>query len=554
MRIKAVGLSVMAAAAAALVAACGGGGGGGSVGGTSAIQLSGVAATGLALANSAVDVKCASGTGTATTDESGSYTVTVTDGTMPCLIKVTGTANGVEVTLHSLAEGSGTTATANVTPLTELILARATGMAPAALFEGFSADAAPTGTALSQATTDILTALGDAAGIDLSGVDPFKGALVAATPGNLSGGNAYDQLLDQLGTVVTPAMLPQVVSQVASTAGGTSALVTLETVIANVGNGTLAGCPQALSGKYRVIDYDGETMEVELNFKAMTATGDVAIPMVASESQACEVTVQDHVGDINDAGPTTIVFGPSGAGALRDSRGMAFIFPAQSHTLASVAGKWEFLESGINEANQGEHWVGEFDVAADGKATVCDYSVGGSDFGPCAVDTDEEVSFSVSGDRFLLNYGGDTSFVFGFRAPNGTLTLFGTNNPLGNDAPGILKSSFVLTRPQVVTSGPVGTVSKFWDVTQTFPGGEPATTFAADSITVTALEGNAQTRTRTSDNRVDTFVLNSPVQGMRYRAPGTLSGVYQRFLPGTGMAMYIDDMPGHFAGITVTRP
>lgn len=567
MNIKALGLTAVAVSVAALVAACGGGGGGDSAvtPAQSGVVLSGVAATGLALANSAVDVKCAAGTGSATTNEAGAYTVTVTDGALPCIVKVTGTSNGVAVTLHSVAEagttsGNTTTATANVTPLTELILARAGGTLPSDLFTNFGTGTAVTAAALTQATTDILAAIGTAAGVDLSGVDPFKASLVAATPDNLSGGNDYDKLLDQIGTTLSAASLPQVVSQVASTVGST-APVTLTEVVANVSKGSLAGCPQALSGKYRVLDYIGASDVVDIDFGAMSLTaGDEVVTLTANASQPCEFLANGSV-------PTTVVIGPSGAGAIRDGERIGYIFPVQSHAFSSVQGKWEFLESGINEQQQGEHFIGEMDVAADGKVTVCDYAVMSNSFTTCTVDTEEAVTLHASGDTFILNYGQQVSQVYGFRAPDSSLTLFGTSNRFGNTAANFLKTSFVLTRPQTAVSPAVGSVSKYWDFLQTYApptSGAPEGTLtvipSADQVTVTAASATSQTRTRGSDGRIDTYQLNQPIAGLRSRAQGTsnlgtsLSAVHQRFLPGVGMSVYIDGMPGHFAGVVVARP
>ncbi|KQT10382.1 hypothetical protein ASG30_11105 [Ramlibacter sp. Leaf400] len=569
-------MTAVAVSVAALVAACGGGGGGGdsatATPAQSGVVLSGVAATGLALANSAVDVKCAAGTGSATTNDAGSYTVTVTDGALPCIVKVTGTANGVAVTLHSVAEagttnGSTTTATANVTPLTELILARAGGTLPSDLFTNFGTGTAVTAAALTQATTDILAAIGTAAGVDLSGVDPFKAALVAATPGNLSGGNDYDKLLDQIGTTLSVASLPQVVSQVASTVGST-APVTLTEVVANVSKGSLAGCPQALSGKYRLLDYVGATDVVDIDFGAMSLTaGEEVVTLTANSTQPCEFLANGSV-------PTTVVIGPSGAGAIRDGERIGYIFPVQAHSFASVQGKWEFLESGINETQQGEHWIGEMDIAADGKVTVCDYDVAQNNFSSCVVDTDEAASLQQSGDALVLNYGQTTGLVYGFRGPNGALTLFGTYNPTGNTASGFLKTNFVLTRPQRNDTQAVGSISKFWDIAQLYQptstsGGQPvlfAGAPARNSITVTASTETSVTRQLTSsgtDNgRIDTVQLNNPIPGLRSRAEGpsnlsgqTISAVYIRNLPGTNMSVAIDAMATrHFMSLTVTRP
>ena len=557
MRLKAAGLSVMAAAAAALVAACGGGGGGAAgVGDTPAIQLSGVAATGLALANSAVDVKCASGTGTATTNESGSYTVTVTDGTMPCLIKVTGTANGVEVTLHSMAEGgttsgSTTTATANVTPLTEMILARAAGTLPANLFENFGSATATAVTAatLSQAKTDVLAALSTLAGVDLGSIDPFTTALVAATASNPTGGNDYDKALDAIGTKVSAAALPQVVSQIASSAGGSSAPVTLDQVVANVSKGSLAGCPQALSGKYRIVDYVGASDEVEFDFSAMEViASDGTFNLIASESQACEFTAMGTA-------QTTIVIGPSGAGATRDAERVGYVFPVQSHALDSITGKWEFLESGINEGNQGEHWIGKMTVAADGKVEVCDYEVMSNNFDACPIDTDEAVSIQASGGSFVLNYGDSVSRVYGFRAPNGSLTLFGSNGS-GEDDAGTLRTVFVMSRPAEAPQQALGLVTRYWDVLQRYNGvtlGTPPV--SADQLTVTESDSAAGTvtRTRLSDGRVDTWQVNHPITGLRSRSGA--EAFYGRAIPGLGMQVGIDaQSSAHIYSISIARP
>lgn len=585
MKLKAFSLTAAAVSVAALVAACGGGGDGGvtATPTQASLQLSGVAATGLAMASSPVDVKCASGTGTATTNASGGYTVTVTDGTLPCIVKVTGLVNGVEVTLHSLAQAgttsnSSTTATANVTPLTEMILARAVGTLPSDLFANFGSGSAVTSTAITQASTDVLAALSTAAGVDLTTIDPFSTPLVAATSANPTGGNNYDKLLDQLGTVVSPATLAQVVSQIASTSGS-GAPTTLSEVVTNISKGSLAGCPQALSGKYRIIDYIGTSDVVDIDFGAGTLTAADGDHAITPGSQACEFSVAGSVS-------TTVVIGPAGAGVTRDAERAGFIFPVQAHSFASVQGKWEFLESGVEEAsfsNKARHWVGEMNVAADGKVTVCDYDVPANNFSACVVDTEEAASIQASSDgTFNLQYGSGSSPVYGFRAPNGALTLFGTNNPSGSLAPEVLKSSFVLTRPQTLSAPAVGTESKFWDITQNVTldssnntvlnlGGDPAMTtgaIARNSTIITATTETSITRKLTSsgsDNgRVDTLTLNNPIPGMRSRPQGVdnstgtsipYSAVITRGVPGTGINIALDNrVDRHFMSYSVTRP
>lgn len=150
--------------------------------------ITGVAATGLAIANTAVSGRCATGTVDGTTDASGNYVLHIGTGvTLPCLLRVASTPP-----LHTLATNTGTN---NITPVSELIVARAAGTADtAALFSGTALNLAALATRLEAATHDIRTQLGGL-GITLPD-NPLTAPLVAATatPG---GGNAFDQALDQ---------------------------------------------------------------------------------------------------------------------------------------------------------------------------------------------------------------------------------------------------------------------------------------------------------------------------------------------------------------------
>src|SRR5690349_4460247 len=125
-------LGVIAAMLVAIgLAACGGGGGGGAVvpgGSAAALTLNGTAAQGAAIAGRPVDAKCVAGTGSATTAADGSYTLTITAGTLPCVLRVT-LASGAS--LHTLAVGPGPTLVANLTPATQLIVASLVARDPA---------------------------------------------------------------------------------------------------------------------------------------------------------------------------------------------------------------------------------------------------------------------------------------------------------------------------------------------------------------------------------------------------------------------------------------
>jgi len=148
-----------------------------------------------AIAGRTVEAKCASGSASATTGPDGSYRIDASALTLPCALRVT-TADGTK--LHSLALGSSGAVTANLTPATELVVARAAGADPDAYFSAFAAAAANTlSGAKVQAADAAVVDMIKGSGVDLSGVGgALAGALVAAN--GAIAGNAYDKALDAL--------------------------------------------------------------------------------------------------------------------------------------------------------------------------------------------------------------------------------------------------------------------------------------------------------------------------------------------------------------------
>lgn len=550
------------------LAGCGGNGngdatgdGGGSAAPANEVKLSGTAASGLALADSTVDVKCVSGTGTAVTNATGGYTVTVTDGALPCVIKVTGTADGVPVTLHSVAEagttsGSTTTATANVTPLTEMVMAQLAGGMPASLFDSFGAGSTVTSAQLSAATTTLLTALGTATGIDLSAIDPFKATLVPAT--STTAGNAYDDALEALKAKISLETLPLVVNQIASASAASSdsgtAPITLTEVLEAASAGTLQNCPSALSGKYRVIDFRGATQVVQLDFgRNKVIDGTTELDITPSTTQNCEFTVADGNG-------TAVVFGPSGVGALRDNDTTGFIFPVQSLAYSAIEGEWRFVESGIEESGDPTHFVGKINFGADRAVTVCDYDVAGGITSTCTPDDESPQAPQERSDGgFTMMYGDGPVTFYGYRTPAGRLTLFGSSNTDGSSAPGILQTHFVAFKPAPIVLPELNTVRKTWDVVMFGPtigdslASEP---LLRVSQTITAVDSTNGTYSRVRDVRpdlTDVFSINKPLSGMVER---TVRPIYAANLPGLGMNVAIN-APGNtnfLYSTTVNRP
>ncbi len=118
-------------AATLTLAACGGGGGSSSPANPS---ITGLAATGGALAAAAVTAKCTSGAAVSgTTGADGTFSLELAGGqALPCMVEV---VSGT-VTLHGFAVAAGHI---NVTPLTELVISKALGSNPAAAFVIFDA-------------------------------------------------------------------------------------------------------------------------------------------------------------------------------------------------------------------------------------------------------------------------------------------------------------------------------------------------------------------------------------------------------------------------------
>lgn len=112
MRFSKFPLASLVLGCSALLAACGGGGGGGSF-----LTVNGTAATGAPLVGT-VTATCKTGTGTATSNPDGSYTVLVSNGVGPCLLSITSGST----TLYSVTSGSGATQTGNITPMTNLLV------------------------------------------------------------------------------------------------------------------------------------------------------------------------------------------------------------------------------------------------------------------------------------------------------------------------------------------------------------------------------------------------------------------------------------------------
>ena len=154
-------------------------------------QLAGIAAVGAPIANGAVQVRCAGATSAVlqtTTSATGAWQVNTTGQALPCAARVSGGNLPAGQALHSVALEFGTL---NLTPLTDLIVANATGRAPG-LWWGSTgpADLASfSAPGVSQALNQVRSALGLA---PLQTLDPRTVAFTA-TPKD-----AVDAMLEAL--------------------------------------------------------------------------------------------------------------------------------------------------------------------------------------------------------------------------------------------------------------------------------------------------------------------------------------------------------------------
>ena len=215
------------------LAACGGG----SSAPPSFLTITGSAATGAALSGATVSVTCVTGTGTATTQNGGSYSVTVVNGTGPCVITVTSGATVLTSITPPIA--AGTSAVANVTPITTAIVQALL------VAKGDSPTASPT----DLATTKYAPTAADLTNAVASTITAVNAALPAGAPKlaagtDLLGGtynpNSSSDPVDQVLVALTTNNLTTSTGQIVATVQNTVTATVQTTVKANTGTGAVS--------------------------------------------------------------------------------------------------------------------------------------------------------------------------------------------------------------------------------------------------------------------------------------------------------------------------
>ena len=505
--------------------------------------FSGTAATGAALANATVTITCASGTGTTTTATNGSYTKDLTGITLPCALKAA-SSDGTTV-LYSVTTATATsssTQVANITPLTQLLVASLAGTDPATFFDTVTSSPASitsvvTASAVSTAQTAVLTLLSDA-GIDTSSLTStglISGSLVAGS------NTGYDGILESLYTLITSTIDSNPVTALASL---TTTVATTSTAT-TTGTTNVASLPAALllktadtncsalrSGDYWAISPTmGGTIANQYTSGSYNASTKAATNLVggstvfSNASTTCRYLAADGVSDIvvSQAGLVVARY-RDGSNVYR----LGFAIPKQTIALSELAGTWNAL--GFSTTTAGTSYKGEMWTATVGSAGVTSDAIGCDGTSPTstcsAVSTSNLPTFSSNSDGgFNVTtpaFPTDISRAFAYRAGNGDLMLVMVD---GDGSVSTWTKQRTLSLPDVNTIQ-----SASWSI-------RALSTLVANALnisypaTVTAVDSVAGSFTRTvnmADGTVDyseTILQNTPRAGYNFRAVGSTTSV-----------------------------
>lgn len=177
------------AAAVVSIAACGGGGGGGDPVPATEATVNGLAAVGAPVVGAQVVLRCANNvTGQTTTDSEGRWTLEVANPQFPCLATLSNSTSHAGLTLRSLALETGYL---NITPLTELVMARAAAQSSLSLDNVDTQGLLTLSSSLETALSDVIAIL-VAQGFPAGDLAVFTGQFEAVA------GDSYDDLLEHI--------------------------------------------------------------------------------------------------------------------------------------------------------------------------------------------------------------------------------------------------------------------------------------------------------------------------------------------------------------------
>lgn len=548
-----------------LLLACGGGGGGvGALISPTSVVISGSAGSGASIVGGTVEAKCATGSGTATTEADGSYSLSISGGVGPCVLRVTSADN--KFVFHSSVDTfASNAAKANITPLTEMVVANALGTTPSNAFSsGVSTTVSSklTSSNLDNAVVAVQQAL-PALGVSLGSINPLKDTLLTDSG---SGGNAQDRAIDGLmiGLASSNKTVGDLATLMSSAATATAASQAFTSFASThqIASSTLAGCPFARSGKFLMAGpADRYFTMINVNFSTNSGTFKRLDPTVAEASRTSQsITITPDL-----TNPCLFKFTPSGGSAasvMMTSSGVGVFskttspstFPTNAFTgpmtgAAGTGGTANFLGlalpvqtvvlgqfdgrySGISfykTAQDSFYKVGFGKTEASGTSLIgynCSPSTGS-----CTPDNNETVS---ANDDDYTNYNIYTSRS----APN---SAYFTKSAIYRTAqgdkivvsltygPNVDSALSVATNRQTDMPAPVANTSTnnySWLVLNG-TGSNAGTLFQksyAQTFAINGVVGNAVTRTDTATNDQHILTINSPAKGMYKMTAGSNGG------------------------------
>ena len=198
LRILSLSMS-LALVTSGLLSACGGGGDSAPIAAAPTATVSGVAATGAAIVAGQVTLNCLSGkTGIATTGNDGSFAVNLTGVTLPCIGRVDyKDILGAAQKLQTFISAAGT---ANINPVTDLLVASLTGGKAADAFDKFDPTKVKgyTPAQVKAATDTVKTFLKTSLGVDTANLPDDLVTTKLVAKAGLTDGDKVDKVLDDL--------------------------------------------------------------------------------------------------------------------------------------------------------------------------------------------------------------------------------------------------------------------------------------------------------------------------------------------------------------------
>ena len=354
--------------------------------------LKGVAASGVAMSNATVSAMCTGSSTpvTATANSDGSYSMTFPVGVYaPCLVSATTTdLTGKTQTFYSTvaSDTSSSNAVANITPITQLIVAAALGSEPTSATALSSVADKLNTTNLNSSTTLVQTGLSGSLGVPSDAIkSPLNDSIAAASLDSGVNSNPQDSAIDRIMSLLNVASTS--ISKLAAlfTTGSVSNIASSVTSFATA-NGVptsgAAGCPSAISGLYATANIGATNLKngkpdfgaLKIDFATNTAvngSGD-SFTITPDKINPCRFTVASSTKSINfevsrsgfivatsfappDASATTASMMPAGTSydCFKPNSycsGFSIGIPVQTGiTLNDAVGNWQTVEWNLNK-------------------------------------------------------------------------------------------------------------------------------------------------------------------------------------------------------------